>query len=595
MRYESEILYDLMKRDGLLNPSQEQLPYESELKEKYVDEVKGAYPKVTDYRPEWLNYNLGYYIPADFPIESLENVTSVTVNNVIPYAYKSAILKGQTLVNYFDFSEWGEQERITLVADGTSKRISLGKSSSIKANTKYLTIIPIYENTINHNFSVGGWDYYKNQPIITINDGTGIIKKIATTHETTDRFQKGAYMELWRENTSGQITFGKPMMIEYQEGMENWDIPFFEGMTSVKAPVLTTTGKNLLNHHVCNTRLGAVVKNITNNSITFTAPQTWAGLSWVCFLEPNQEYTVSFKTDLTTAQLRGYMRFPNTNTNATGGFHSFSFTTDSTGEIQFTIESTTASEADITVSDVQIEKGSAATSYEPFKSNILTVNEDVTLRGIGDVQDTLDCLTGEVVKRVGEVVLDGSESWSIIEVRKTNTTVFYSTVTREYAKKFDNMNAGGKVNCDKFSWSSVDLGKGGTDDIEGSYTAFDGNICIAIAKSRLTSDDTDGLKQYLQSNPTTIQYELETPVVKTVDLNNVNQDGVETTFRPFEGTMHIQTDGTPLKPLFSGEIPVEATTQNLASFVNLEGVERTVNEYVEEEIIGDDVDEQQLL
>ena len=27
--------------------------------------------------------------------------------------------------------------------------------------------------------------------------------------------------------------------------MENWEIPYFEGMQSVKMPVLTTTGKNL--------------------------------------------------------------------------------------------------------------------------------------------------------------------------------------------------------------------------------------------------------------------------------------------------------------------------------------------------------------
>ena len=55
MRYESEILYDLMKRDGLLNPPQNNLPYESELKEKYVNDVVGAYPKRQDYRAEWLN------------------------------------------------------------------------------------------------------------------------------------------------------------------------------------------------------------------------------------------------------------------------------------------------------------------------------------------------------------------------------------------------------------------------------------------------------------------------------------------------------------------------------------------------------------
>ena len=64
---------------------------------------------------------------------------------------------------------------------------------------------------------------------------------------TRDVFPGGyLYLELWQENTSGQITFGKPMLIEYQEGMENWDIPYFEGVQSVKMPVLSTS--NLFYH-----------------------------------------------------------------------------------------------------------------------------------------------------------------------------------------------------------------------------------------------------------------------------------------------------------------------------------------------------------
>ena len=31
--------------------------------------------------------------------------------------------------------------------------------------------------------------------------------------------------------------------------------------------------------------------------------------------------------------------------------------------------------------------------------------------------------------------------------------------------------------------------------------------------------------------------------------------------------MHIHSDGTPLKPSITMEIPVEATSQNLASFI----------------------------
>ena len=85
LKYESEILFDLMKRDGDNTPS-DVLPYESELKEKYLEQVESAYPKLQDYRAEWLNYNLYQHIPSDFPIETLSNVTEATVDNVVPYA-----------------------------------------------------------------------------------------------------------------------------------------------------------------------------------------------------------------------------------------------------------------------------------------------------------------------------------------------------------------------------------------------------------------------------------------------------------------------------------------------------------------------------
>ena len=63
------------------------------------------------------------------------------------------------------------------------------------------------------------------------------------------------------------------------------------------------------------------------------------------------------------------------------------------------------------INSIQIEQGTQATSYEPFKSNILSTLDDVVLRGIEDVKDELDCLTGKVTERIGEIVLDGSESW----------------------------------------------------------------------------------------------------------------------------------------------------------------------------------------
>ena len=120
-----------------------------------------------------------------------------------------------------------------------------------------------------------------------------------------------------------------------------------------------------------------------------------------------------------------------------------------------------------TWSNIQIEEGSVATSYEPYKSNILTVNEDVTLRSNGSVCDELDLLTGKLTQRIDE----------------------------------------------------------------------DGEV-------------------------------LSQEVVKTVVLNVEDQDGNKLMrIRPIEGTMYISTSSNTLQPTFTGEIPVEAITQNLASFI----------------------------
>ena len=433
---------------------------------------------------------------------------------VVDGVSKSAILKGQTLVNVnkmtYPTTWYTNPNNNNYYRDNLTLR-----SGMVKSSTKYL--LKIYglskPNEIRLQGVSGVFASSESQWRFSVNGGL-IVTTVASAQEVenlTPHFKRDDVNNL----TDKEMQDFKMIILEYQEGMENWDIPYFEGMTSCKMPVLKSIGKNLLNHHVCNTRLGAVVKNITNNSITFTAPQPWAGLSWVCFLEPNQEYTVSFKTDLTIAQLKGYVRFPNTNQNATGGSHKFSFRTDSTGKIQFTIESTTASEADITVSDVQIEKGSAATPYEPYKSNILTVNEEVELRGIGDVKDTLDCLTGELTQRIGEVVLDGSEDWVLQTVATDARRAIYRLSVSDINPTVKN----DSINC------ICDKGK------VGSWTTIINSMAdktFAVLNNQQLrvqfSGTLEELKTWLSEEQPTIQY-LKTASVKTVDLSILDQNG----------------------------------------------------------------------
>ena len=69
------------------------------------------------------------------------------------------------------------------------------------------------------------------------------------------------------------------------------------------------------------------------------------------------------------------------------------------------------------------------------KTNTLTVNEEVDLRGIDNVQDELDLMTGEVVERIGEVIFDGSvdENWVLWATYPEESAIF--KITKENSLK----------------------------------------------------------------------------------------------------------------------------------------------------------------
>ena len=102
--YESEVLFQLMEREGFNIPSSVP-PYEAEIKVYLINQVKQAYPKLTDYEAEWLLYNYTKHLPAEFPISSVANATSATFENVVPFAYQTAILKGSTKYHDIDTGE----------------------------------------------------------------------------------------------------------------------------------------------------------------------------------------------------------------------------------------------------------------------------------------------------------------------------------------------------------------------------------------------------------------------------------------------------------------------------------------------------------
>lgn len=242
LKYESELLYDLMKRDGDDAPS-DVLPYESELKEKYLNQVVGAYPKLQDYRPEWLNYNLYHHLPSDFPVETVTDVTHATFQNVVPYAYGKAVLKGQTLVNealidYMNTNNYAtiSGDTLTLDLSRQNSNIELTKDNPLLVPNEIYTCIlyDVVGDTTNVNFSIQNASSTK----LHLKDvGYKFKFTMGIGNNLTNRL---CYVENLVA-TSGTVSF---KMVLLKGDYTNVDIPYFTGMQSVRMPVLTTSNED---------------------------------------------------------------------------------------------------------------------------------------------------------------------------------------------------------------------------------------------------------------------------------------------------------------------------------------------------------------
>ena len=517
--YKSELINKILGERG---HEMSTLHYESECIETWINEEKGAYPKLTDYESEWMNYITQNPV-GEFPYETITDVTDATVDNVVPYAYKSAILSGNTLVNLLQNNKIMYQ-----ATDNISDAYLETSCIYFPSNKGY-----VFNFTIKANK-----DYYVNFKD-TVNIANIRLYRASGTYSNSDKIleltssqkinvSEDCYLRVW---SNGEGSVQELMMFEYQQGMENWDIPFFEGIQSVKMPVLTTTGKNLFDKT-------KALKDYAIYSNGNVVSVKGAGTTDYIKIEKGKTYS---------RNVDGFVAFYDVDKKfiKRSGSSVNKFTAENDGYIRWNF-----ADYDKVLNTMQIEESSITSTYEPYKSNILTVNEDLELRGIGDEHDELDCLTGEVTERIREVVLDGSESW-VIHTVKTNTIVYKLTVNN--IKKIDH-----HIISDRFPTNA----SGDVEKITNTGTL----IYVAILKSK--ADNVEKFKSYLSQNPMTVQYQLITESIKTVELTVVNQDGEPLSkIKPIEGTMHISTDGTPLKPTVTMEIPVEAITQNLNSFI----------------------------
>lgn len=180
--------------------------------------------------------------------------------------------------------------------------------------------------------------------------------------------------------------------------------------------------------------------------------------------------------------------------------------------------------------NVQLEEGETVTSYEPYKSQTLNIDlQGNELCSIGDTKDILDIsVTGDtkINKKIGKVVLDGSENWRIgTAPNQTNTTYFS-------CDSYDNIISAktNKIMSDYFLYNN-DLW---LRDVEGIYFDIVNSNLIRIRISKDIVTTVEEFKTWLSTHNVTVIYELATP--ETINLSPTNP------LYLYDGINHLTND-----------------------------------------------------
>ena len=382
---------------------------------------------------------------------------------------------------------------------------SLDEINVFKSGQIYTIIIDIIQNTLNQKveFYPMIWDF---ATIISGNQfvNTGEVgRKIFVIKSNKDYALKLAYA------SPSQATQGVTGLVEFKDIMvldgdyTNIELPnYFEGLMSVgqdvdKIEVLSRKEDgNLFDGQL----EGVSIETTHNGEFGQLIPSSsdFCSHTKPFMIKPNTTYVVGIND--ATRQALCFMYDYNMNPlNFEYGNGSKEFTTPSNARycrVRFGLILTEAMNYEMYL----IEKDSTDLTHQSDKKQILFYNENGELEPIQELHewDSIEKHSDNkwyYHKRSGKVVLNGSETISLnANLTKENTMYF----------EVKNISNNELVLCDRFMKLSS-----GSHDEEGilgnkQYS----NISIRILKSKLSTQDVEGFKQWLQANNVTVVYQL---------------------------------------------------------------------------------------
>lgn len=449
-------------------------------------------------------------------------------------------MKGRTLVNLspkrtYDFSCHGDDTDIYSVNSGVNEiTLTINEYPNnwryiyvplnlkmLKPNTKYLVI---FDGNFSGTFSIkcGNSSYPlekesvhnsgKNSVVIETNDlSNGIRDQFLYLYPTAPSTFPHTYKV-------SNIRF-----IEYQEGMENWRLKYFEGMKSVEAPNIKVLDKNLFSTGqfnfpdklYWNTTIES--NNITSTCLKYDENNSGFGAGLTLKVKPNTEYILSYDHFVDGIYTRETSIYIYKN-DYLWGTHYLMAGTLNTKELRFTTDSDTQF---ITIGFNYTRKTKAGSVWE-CKNVCLVEAMDYTENYIFNEPKKFKTPKGTVLRSLPNGNSDtltfntGTCNNTVKELRLLNMGVSgsFSTDTHTtYILGLTDAIGGTNIYCNSFipgSAYSTDSHERITINTAGTQLA------LRVSNSRLGDLS---MNEYLQLNPVFVQYGLSTPLNKKIGLS----------------------------------------------------------------------------
>lgn len=327
-------------------------------------------------------------------------------------------------------------------------------------------------------------------------------------------------------NSDGYVYLGVVTNRQYYEDVQNnvyWIMISTDNIeylpyehTEISA---TVTGKNLLENKTKNSGISRGITFTLNGDGSYTLNGTNDGTG-------NATVFLSSSSNPTTLKAGTYYTIPTPNgvhiTGAKIGGGYFQFASSSTS--QFTLNEDIQAQIYIqvpngittTYNNIKVYPMISTTpitqtDYEQYKSNSLTINlQGNELCSLPNgVKDEVNITNGEalLIKRVGKVVLNGSESWRKVQIGTTGK--YYFTFTPSCGQQTTN---GKLLYCDYFVPSNT-----WSEQVVGMW--LDTNMIVKTQGSLDNTEDLTSFKTWLSTHNVEVLYELAEP--ETINLGTV--------------------------------------------------------------------------